>query len=58
VDLAAIPLPSYKGLQPPFTDWAFVSAACQRLGRALLKLELTNGLPERLSGEFQLQPRP
>ena len=58
VDIAAIPLPSYKGLQPPFTDWAFVSATCQRLGRSLLKLELTNGLPERLSSEFQLQPGP
>ncbi|MBM3862177.1 MAG: hypothetical protein FJ395_21340 [Verrucomicrobia bacterium] len=58
VDLAAIPLPSYKGLQPPFTDWAFVSAACQRLGRALLKLELANGLPERLSREFQLPACP
>ncbi|MBM3891576.1 MAG: hypothetical protein FJ388_20885 [Verrucomicrobia bacterium] len=58
VDFAAVALPSYKGLQPPFTDWAFVSAACQRLGRALLKLELTNGLPERLGGEFQPAPRP
>ncbi|MBM3881445.1 MAG: hypothetical protein FJ387_17260 [Verrucomicrobia bacterium] len=58
VDLATIPLPSYKGLQPPFTDWAFVSAACQRLARALLKRELTNSLPERLGGEFQPRQRP
>ena len=58
VDLAAIPLPSYKGLQPPFTDWAFVSAACRRLGRALLKLELGNGLPERLGADFQPPPGP
>ena len=58
VDLATVALTSYKGLQPPFTDWAFVWAACQRLGCALLKLELTGGLPARLSDEFQSAPRP
>jgi len=58
VDFTAVTLSAYKGIQPPFTDWAFVSAACQRLGRALLKLELTNGLPEHLGDEFQLGPRP
>jgi hypothetical protein len=53
VDLAAIPLASYKNLHPPFVDWAFVSAACQHLARALLKLEMTDQLPGCLSGEFQ-----
>ncbi len=58
VDFAAVALPSYKGLQPPFTDWAFVSAACQRISRALLTLEMDDGLPGRLGSEFQPAPGP
>ena len=56
VDLDAIPLQSYKGLKAPFTDWAFVAAACQRLGRTLLKLELNNTLPPSLGEDFQQEP--
>jgi len=56
VDLAAIPLSSYKGLKAPFTDWAFVAAACQRLGRALLKRELSSALPQSLGEGFHSEP--
>jgi hypothetical protein len=52
VDLATIPLLSYKGLKAPFTDWAFVAGVCQRLSRALLKLELNNALPASLGEGF------
>jgi hypothetical protein len=46
VDLATVPLAAYKGLAPPFTDWAFVADGCRALGRRLLKLELgSDGLP-------------
>lgn len=55
-DRDAIPLPSYKGLKAPFTDGAFVAAACQRLGRALLKLELNNALPQSLGQDFHREP--
>jgi hypothetical protein len=48
VDLASIPLHSYKGLRAPFTDWTFISNICQRLGRVLLKRELEGLLPESL----------
>jgi hypothetical protein len=55
-DLPAAPLASYKGLQPPFTSWTFVAAQCQRLGRALLKLELDEALPRSLDDGFQAEP--
>ena len=44
LDAAKVPLPNYKGLREPFTEWAFVAGECQKLGRALLKLELEGGL--------------
>ena len=53
VDLAAIPLASYKGLKAPFQNWAFIAGICQRVGRALLKRELTGGLPGALDATFQ-----
>ncbi len=52
VDLAAIPLATYKGLKRPFTGWPFVAATCQRLARALLKLELSDALPRSLEPDF------
>jgi hypothetical protein len=48
VDLAAVPLADYKGLRPPLTDWPFIAHACRDLGRALLKLELSDALPSAL----------
>jgi len=53
LDLAAIPLSSYKSLKAPFTEWDFVASVCQRLGRELLKLELQNALPQRFGEEFR-----
>lgn len=47
-DLAAVDLPRYKGLVPPYTDWAHVAAVCQGLGRRMLRRELAGGLPGRL----------
>lgn len=52
VDLAAVPLSGYKGLQSPFTDWPFVAGECRKLGRALLKLELAGALPSALPANW------
>jgi len=52
LDLAQTPLGSYKGLRPPFTDWAYVASACRRLGRELLKRELSDALPSSLDQGF------
>jgi hypothetical protein len=41
-----------KGLQAPFTDWAFVQMTCQQLARQLLKLELAAELPLTLDAAF------
>ncbi len=48
VDLAAIPLRSYKGLKAPFNDWMYIASICQRIGRVLLKRELEGSLPPSL----------
>jgi hypothetical protein len=58
VDLAPTQLPLYKGLKAPFTDWAYVASACQRLARALLKFELGNALPTSLPGHFNQDAPP
>ena len=52
LDLHAVPLADYKGLQPPFTDWGFVRTTCQNLARQLLKLELAGSLPAALDAGF------
>jgi hypothetical protein len=52
VDLNSIPLGSYKGLRAPFTNWRFVSEACQGLGRKLVKRELNDLLPKALAQDF------
>jgi hypothetical protein len=57
-DLAATPLSSYKCLKAPFTDWAFVATTCQRLGRALLKLELQGTLPSSFETDDNREPHP
>jgi hypothetical protein len=51
-DLAVVPLPTYKGLRAPFTDWEFVAGICRQLGRELLKRELTDELPDVLDETF------
>jgi hypothetical protein len=56
VDQGATPLSSYKCLKAPFTDWSFVATTCQRLGRALLKLELQGGLPSSLANDVNREP--
>ncbi len=58
-DRAAADLKNYRGLKPPFDDWAFVERTCTELGRALLKLELKDALPIALPQnwtEFHTQP--
>ena len=57
LDLAEVPLASYKGLKHPFTEWPYVAEACRRLGRELAKLELTNAIPTVLDEGFYLQLR-
>jgi len=52
LDLHALALADYKGLQAPFTDWPFVRTTCQNLARRLLKLELTGALPGVLDAGF------
>lgn len=52
IDLASIPLTTYKGLKAPFTDWAFLADVCRRLGRVLLKRELEDSLPRSLADDF------
>ena len=52
VDLAAVPLTTYKGLRGPLTDWAFVAGCCRDLGRGVLKLELGGGLPASLPADM------
>ena len=39
-DLHLVPLERYKGLRPPFTDWAFVQQRVRELSRRLLHWEL------------------
>jgi hypothetical protein len=58
VDLAAVPLSAYKGLQGPLTDWAYVADLCRELGRGLLKLELQGKLPAELPANMIPEPRP
>lgn len=58
LDLAETDLSVYKGLRAPFTDWSYVSGACRRLGRELLKLELGNRLPSTLDeGFYETHPK-
>jgi hypothetical protein len=45
LDWNVLPLEQYQGLQAPLTDWEFVAGQCKKLGRTLIKLELTEGLP-------------
>ena len=52
LDFHAVQLTDYKGLKPPFTDWAFVRMTCQNLARQLLKLELAADLPLTLDAGF------
>lgn len=52
VDAAAVPLATYKGLKAPFTEWPLVAGECQKLGRALLKLELDGALPAALPPDW------
>jgi hypothetical protein len=40
LDLAQVSLPRYKGLQPPYNEWATVAATVRELGHALIKSEL------------------
>ncbi len=48
IERALVTLENYKGLKPPFDDWAFVRCTCNQLGRTLLKLELQDTLPKAL----------
>jgi hypothetical protein len=52
LDLNAIPLGSYKGLRAPFTNWRFVAEACQRIGRQLVKRELSDQIPKGVDQGF------
>lgn len=52
VDLAAVSLWEYKGLQPPFDDWAFVRDTCREVGQQLLRQELTDRLSKELDAGF------
>ena len=52
LDLAAIHLSDYKGLQPPWNEWVSVQTACQTLARKLLQLELNRQLPTILDQAF------
>ena len=56
LDLDAVALADYKGLQPPFNDWPFVQSHCQAVARQLLKLELTRQLPAVLDRGFHEVP--
>jgi hypothetical protein len=59
LDLAAVHLADYKGLQPPWNDWAGVQTRCQTLARRLLRLELSRRLPTVLDQGFhQSAPAP
>ncbi len=55
VDLATVPLPGYKGLRPPLTDWPYIATVCRGLGRELLKRELAGALPECPDQSFELE---
>ena len=57
-DLAAVPLATYKGLRPPFTEWSFVARECRELGRALLKLELGGAFPATLPANWPQAEHP
>ena len=52
LDLTEMALDTYRGLKPPFTDWAYVAETCRRLAHSLIKLELNNGLPQAMDDEF------
>jgi hypothetical protein len=52
LDTAGISLADYRGLRAAFTQWPFVAAECQKLGRALLKLELEGALPAVLPPDW------
>ncbi len=59
LDLAAVRLTNYKGLQPPWTDWPFIQTRCQKLARKLLQLELNRRLPCALDqGFYESGPTP
>ena len=52
LDLAAVHLADYKGLQPCWQDWSGVQTRCQTLARKLLQLELNRELPSTLDQGF------
>ena len=59
LDLAAVRLADYKGLQPPWNDWPHVQTRCQTLARKLLQLELNRQLPSALDqGFYESAPAP
>ena len=57
LDLAAVHLADYKGLQPLWQDWSGVQTRCQTLARKLLQLELNRQLPLTLDQGFY-EPAP
>jgi hypothetical protein len=52
LDLGAVRLADYKGLQAPWNDWSSVQTACQTLARRLLQMELNRQLPLALDQDF------
>lgn len=52
LDLSAVRLSDYKGVQPPWNDWPLVQSSCQKLARKLLRLELNRQLPVALDSGF------
>jgi hypothetical protein len=51
-DLEDVDLANYKGIVPPYTDWAVVSAKCRALGRAMLHRERERALPTTLDALY------
>lgn len=49
LDLLKVALPDYKGIRPPYDEWAHVAATVRRISQDLLLREMEGQLPCRLN---------
>jgi hypothetical protein len=40
LDLGRVDLGTYKGIRPPYSDWAYVARRCREIARTMLTLEM------------------
>lgn len=52
-DFDAATLAAYKGLRPPYTEWAHVAHVCKTIGATMAQMEMEKHLPQELPEGFR-----